>query len=91
MRTSVVGLLSPRVEVLEELALVFVFLLVHPGETFRAIDLIARHVRNLVEDVLAPDVALHDVVESIVTLESKHVDVVAVAHLVVLAPVVGQV
>ena len=53
--------------------------------------MISSNGSNLIEDITTPDVALLNVIESLVALLGEHINSVSVADLVTLSPVVGQV
>jgi hypothetical protein len=91
VEASEVGLGSTNVEVLEETSLVLVLNLFMVAESLVALDHVATLRRDLVENHGSPDIALLDVVEALIAGAHKHIDVVGIAHLAVLAPVVSEV
>jgi hypothetical protein len=86
---SEVGLVFPFVETLKEGGLVLEFDIVVIAVTLVALDHVATLGSNLIQNNRAPNIALLDAVKTLVACSNEHINVVNVAHLVVLTPVVS--
>jgi hypothetical protein len=84
------GLVLPFVETLKEGSLVLEFDIVVIAETLVALDHVATLGSNLIQNNRAPNIALLNTVKTFVACSNEHINVVNVANLVVLTPVVGQ-
>ena len=88
---SVVWLLSAGIETFEELALLFIFFLVHHGETVATINVVSSDWGKLIEDVTTPNITLLNIIKSLISSTGKHIDVVWVAVFVLLSPVSSEI
>ena len=79
------------VEGLKEVRLVLILLLIEHGETITTIDFSSGDGSNLIEDVAAPNIALLNVVESLVASLGELIDGLRAAHLIGLFPVSSKV